>query len=404
MSGKIKTGDSTWSSASDMYVKTGPSTWNRARTAYVKTDASTWSLWFRAAISDAFNRSTSGSLGNADTGQTWSATSGTWYANGSQAQSDTAASSYPIASVDFGTTDVTVSATVSPGTGPAIWVNSSGDWIAAIAYQTQVNGTYSCNCSCNNCSSCGYATVYDYGWVANPTYTSTDNTTIVYTRVSGATYHAPTSAQTYCYITGYYQSASNTTCYYNSYAYTGTYVAGQPSYLSCDSGGAIYPDKTCCTCYNTSTNTTSQCTGSNGGGGTTCGGGSTYQVIGSHQEYQCSGYSGGTYPSCSCGSSCQTCGTLVNAYYLRLIQSVNGTVTTIGTDISLSSAATAIKITTAGDTITYQAYSDVALTSPLGSQGSYTPTTPTKATSHGIIKAPSSYAQGSTVDDFRISG
>jgi hypothetical protein len=40
----------------------------------------------------------------------------------------------------------------------------------------------------------------------------------------------------------------------------------------------------------------------------------------------------------------------------------------------------------------------------LGSQGSYTPTTPTKATSHGIIKAPSSYAQGSIVDDFRISG
>jgi hypothetical protein len=40
------------------------------------------------------------------------------------------------------------------------------------------------------------------------------------------------------------------------------------------------------------------------------------------------------------------------------------------------------------------------LTTTLGSALTYTPTSPTKATNHGIIKAPSDYSQGSTVDNF----
>jgi hypothetical protein len=70
----------------------------------------------------------------------------------------------------------------------------------------------------------------------------------------------------------------------------------------------------------------------------------------------------------------------------------------------LSSAPAAIKITTLGDTITYQAYSDTSLTSPLGSQGSITETSPNKVQNYGIIKAPTSYGQSSTVDNFKVSG
>jgi hypothetical protein len=61
-------------------------------------------------------------------------------------------------------------------------------------------------------------------------------------------------------------------------------------------------------------------------------------------------------------------------------------------------------MTTSGNTITYQAYSDTSLSSPIGSQGSITETSPTKVQNYGIIKAPSSYGQSSTVDNFKVSG
>lgn len=124
-------------------------------------------------IVDTFTRTTSGSLGQADSGQVWGATSGVWYATGSQAKSDTAASSYPIASISLAQ-NATVSASVSLGTGVAFWVTSSGSWWASTSVATETANPYSCNCStcCNTCTysggtypscSCGSTTVTDYG-------------------------------------------------------------------------------------------------------------------------------------------------------------------------------------------------------------------------------------------------
>ena len=408
MSGKIKTDATTWSSASDIYVKTSPNSWNLARTAWVKTGASTWSLWFRSAVRDSFARTTSGSLGAADTGQTWSATSGVWYANGSQAQSDTAASSYPIASIDYGVADVSVSATVSPGTGPAVWVNSSGNWYAAIAYQTQVNGTYACNCSCNGHYQ-GY-TIYCTGTDCNVCGSSQSTTTTTYAATptqtqTGWAYAGPAPVATRHCTNAQVQDPTNYNCYSTGDCYAGG--GGSVCSYGCEVG---HPG--CCSCYTPVYSTTYSCNSGDSISGSTCYhstttttcntcGSPSFGVCGSGSSF----VSGGTYPNCDgYGSSCQTCGTLVNAYWIRLLQSVNGTVTVIGSDISLPSAAAAIKITTSGNTITYQAYSDTSLATAIGTQGSYTPTSPTTATSHGIIKAPSSYAQGSTLDDFTISG
>jgi hypothetical protein len=370
MSGKIKVNSSTWASAQDMYVKTSSTSWASAKAAYVKTTSNTWVQWFRAAIKDGFTRTTTGSLGTADSGQTWNAVNGTWYANGSLAQSDDAATNYSIASINFGVTDVNVSATVSPGTGPAVWVQDANNWYAVIAYQKQVDGTYSCNCACSNCTSCGPSAVYGPstgGGSYNSTPTASGTTPLV--RVSGVTSH---------------------------------FVNGIVSY-TCDSGGSVHPEITCCTCF-TGGNTiyTNSCTGSSGTGPATC----TYPIVaGPIIGYTtvCSSSSGGTYPTCSCGSTCQTCGTLVDAYYVRLLSSVNGTVTTVGTDITLTSAAAAIKVTASGSTITYQAYSDSTMATTLGTAGSYTATSSVTSTNHGIIKAPSAYAQGSTVDNFTVS-
>jgi len=101
-------------------------------------------------ITDTFTRTTSGSLGTSDSGQVWSATRGTWFANGSQAVSNDSASGYPLASVSFAA-NTTVSATVSEATGVSYWVTDSNNWYATVSYATQ--SSYSCGCStcCNTC-------------------------------------------------------------------------------------------------------------------------------------------------------------------------------------------------------------------------------------------------------------
>ena len=48
-------------------------------------------------ITDTFTRTVSGSLGTANTGQVWTALRGTWFANGSVAQSSNTATDYAIA-------------------------------------------------------------------------------------------------------------------------------------------------------------------------------------------------------------------------------------------------------------------------------------------------------------------
>ena len=131
-----------------------------------------------------------------------------------------------------------------------------------------------------------------------------------------------------------------------------------------------------------------------------------YPCNSSYVGYVCSqSYDGTFYNHTQCGAyttpyscNCQTC----YNYYLRMLQSVGGSVSTATGDISLSSAAAAISVNTSGNTITAKAWSDTAMTTQLGSTQTYTPTSPTKGTGVGIIKAPADN-QGSTVDDFNAS-
>jgi hypothetical protein len=119
------------------------------------------------ALTDAFNRTTSGSLGSF-----WTAVRGTWYANGSAAQSDDSASSYAIAAATLGSNNMTVSASVGGGTGVSFWVSDSNNWWSA-AYTNNASG-YSCNCgTCQNpatctvtdCSRCGSYRYCNSGYV-----------------------------------------------------------------------------------------------------------------------------------------------------------------------------------------------------------------------------------------------
>ena len=154
-------------------------------------------------IQDFFTRTTTTSLGTANTGQTWLNTRGTWFANGSAAQSNDAASTYPLSSIPF-SQNVTVSAAVTEGTGVSFWVTDANNWYATVAYHTQAS--YSCNCStcCNTCThtggSCGSTcnTCQHTGGSCGNTYSCANGTT-------------PCNGNTVCY--------SNPGC-------TGTIVSG----------------------------------------------------------------------------------------------------------------------------------------------------------------------------------
>lgn len=92
-------------------------------------------LTFPASDSDNFNRTTSVLLGNTSgSGQSWTTRRGTWYANGSQAQSDDATSTVAMASVGTTSSNVTVSADVTAGTGIAWYVSSASSWWGAVPY------------------------------------------------------------------------------------------------------------------------------------------------------------------------------------------------------------------------------------------------------------------------------
>lgn len=185
----------------------------------------------RKLVFDTFTRTTSGGLGSTTSGAPWTAIRGTWFANGSAAQSDGAASDYPIATVDLGN-DVNASASVSPGCGIAFWVSDSGSWWASTAATTG----YDCNCqtcynscycaSCATCSSCGYV----------------QGSCAVYS-CSAAGYSNTVRSGTDCYnrTTGAYQGPAACTSYNQVY---------QCTYYSCAGTYACNPYScNCSTCY-----------------------------------------------------------------------------------------------------------------------------------------------------------
>jgi hypothetical protein len=417
MPAKIKLDASNWGSVTDVQVKTGANSWGLAKSAWLKTDASTWVRWFLGPITDSFNRSVSGALGNADSGETWTNVFGTWYANGSAAQSDTAASSNAIATVTYGVSDVTVGASITNGTGVAAWVVDANNWYALVSFQTQINTTYSCNCYCN-----GHCESYSY-----PVYNSGPSCYYCgsYTSGGGTTTYPATCTDA---LTGwsYYTSASiisrrctsaqvadpyNYNCFRTSDCYAGG--GGAACEYGCPNGGEIgHPGNY--SCYLPRYTTTCSCPSGGSLSGQTC----TISTAGTTTCYSCPNpdygvayyvggstcYGGGTYPNCDqYGGGCQTCGTLSNAYYIKIIRSVNGTITNLTGDISVGGLVGAVRLNTQGNNLSYQAYSNGDYTGLLTS-GTYAETSPAKANSYGIIKTSSSYGQGSTVDNFKISG
>jgi hypothetical protein len=132
----------TWRTVTGLSVKVG-GTWRTATSGFVKVGG-TWRQWFASKIEDAFNRaSTVTGLGTATSGQIWNALRGNWRISGSNtAISDDAASTYPIASINFGNADVKSQVDTTGGTGVAFWVSSAGSWWASYPRYTASTQTF----------------------------------------------------------------------------------------------------------------------------------------------------------------------------------------------------------------------------------------------------------------------
>lgn len=296
------------------------------------------------AITDLFTRTTAGSLGTANSGQSWVSTRGVWYANGSAAQSDDAASTYPISTIHLSKTDVTVSATISEGCGVVIWESSANSWYSVSSINAQ--SSYSCNCqtcynSCANCAICG----------TSSSCSRTSASVITSRRCSASDV-----------------SAGKPGCSSTSNCVDASVGTGVACGWSCPSGGDLGINNGC------------------GSNTATC-----YEII-----TTCNSCVNNTCSTYSC--NCQTCTS--TSYAMRLLKSVSGTISQVVSDVSLSANAAALRVVASGTSITATAYSDTEFSTAVGNTTVTPSPTPVTGTGVGIIKSPAGISQGSTVDNF----
>lgn len=274
----------------------------------------------------------------------WKTLSGEWSSSLTNVISTTDGSQYPISTIKLSRSDITSSAVVSGGTGINFWTIDKDNWWAVVSYNYSGSYTYQCNpygCNCStSCQTCYNMCLGSPVLVCDVVTTNCSN--------CGSGWQLNRCSQ------------------FSGYCHQGPCTNGYPASIS------------------------SPCTA------TTC------RYV-QYYDSPCQPY------SCNCSTSCastcyQTCSGTEYKYYLRLLNSVNGVVSTVGTDIDLGSqAATAIEISTSGNNIIAKAYSNTNKTSQLGTTLSYSASSPTKGFNVGIIKTPSNYNQGSTVANFVAS-
>jgi hypothetical protein len=367
MPGQIKV-SGTWRTAGSALVKVSGS-WRSVTSGWVKVGG-VWKQWFIGLITDTFTRTTSGSLGTANTGQSWTSKFGVWYANGSQAQSDAGTSANTagaVAVVDIGNPNATVSlgnsaATgVNPGTGVAFWSTAAGSWWGAVSYSDQTTSFVPS----------------DYG----PIYTSYSGTAS--SSCTGTAVSCSDSTNT-CNPGGCgavsVSSVGTYSCNNSRYPYFGYNGFGQAvCYFYTDNGDnipATLTGNTYTRTQNTTVTTYTCNSGDSGGGSSSTCTNTTYGYRGTQQV------------------------TSTN-YYLQVLYSLaGGAAYTVQSTNTTASEVKSINVSTSGNN-----YSVTAYNSSYGSLGTWSGTNSgTKGTQHGIVKAYSSYAQGSTADNFSAQG
>ena len=97
------------------------------------------------------------------------------------------------------------------------------------------------------------------------------------------------------------------------------------------------------------------------------------------------------------------CGTCY-PQYIRIVQSVANTISTIGTYLvgTGTSAVKSLRVSTSGQQITTKAYSDENLVTQIGNDLVYTATGAVLDQRFGLVVMPSAYTQGYSVDEISI--
>ena len=316
---------------------------------------------------DTFNRANE-TLLRSSNGGLWNIIRGTWTVASNKAATADAASTYPLAAVNMATSNVDISLKgVSQGSTAALWVTDSGNWWGVGIDQA----TTSCNCQ--TCTT-NYNTIYYY----------------ISSYTCGNAY-----CQGNCATTNYVCNAYNYTCNVVGNRYCKTYSGGNCKAYGTFKG--VYDcyggfNATVCNAYNAGNCNESYADQHN------CK--TASYPCASYNYYACgactaSAYNANnpTYYSCNC----QTC----YPQYIRVIQSVASTVSVL-TSWTMSAVINSFKVLVRGSQITTKAYSDTALASQIDSDLVYTPTGVAVTARYGIMVKPSSYAQGSTVDEVQI--
>lgn len=331
-------------------------------------------------IIDSFNRTnTASTLGNTDTGNTWSILTGTWKINNNKAESTSNASDYALAKVDLGSYNASVSTDVTAGgVGPAVWISDANSWWASsVNYRSVFTDTSYISCSGGPTSGkcqqpgCGVeSSTQNCYLVAGNTYSSTSGCPIIDPCGTGYGFNTQEGNVSYSY----------------SCSGSGGAQVTAPTVFSCLS--SLDVGKVCSRYY--------------------AAGLWYYSTCAQIQTTTCRSYTTGTSTSYSCSNSPITVGGGYTTYYtdLKLYNKNGGSVTEIKTEqltsnTSSYTAAGSIVISTSGNSITAKAYTGSGLTgSQIGSTLTHNPTSPNKGTSVGIIKTPSTANQGSTLDNF----
>jgi hypothetical protein len=330
---------------------------------------------------DTFNRANE-TLDLSSDGTKWKIWgSAIWSIVSNKVSTSTAASSYPLASVSTISSDVTVSLKgVSQGSTAALWVTASNQWWGIGIDQTTVSASTLnpteraiTGCSCQTCTSPGNVANYNYvaayvynvgtgtyNYVCNASsypagnYNYNCNTYNVGNCNNNARYPCNFFSEGMCNVYSYYCDRAG-----NRYCTNAMYAIANYNY-SCNS--AAYPQN-------------------------------YYYVTGANAAYPPGNSNATTYYECNC----QTC----YPQYVRFIQSVSGTVTTL-TSWIVSTVVNSLKVTTSGSSTTTKVYSDTNLVTQIGSDLTYTPTGVTIAPNYGIMVKPSSYSQGNTIEEITI--
>ena len=322
------------------------------------------------AIVDLFNRTTSGSLGTANSGQVWGATRGVWFANGSAAQSNATATDYALASIPLNP-NATINVDTTGGCGPAFWVTDSGSWWAAFPYYTS-SGAGSCTgpdaycytAGCTPANSCGTINQTTGSTCTGPTVSCTDTTNTCNPGGCG------TVTVTSVVISAHYAS-NDTDCS----AIGGTSVACSNCGTS-GSPGSCSPAPSYYCCY-----------------------------IPSYTQYT---RTQNTPVTTYTRWSATTVTTTTYTSAVRILSSVSGTVstnstTTLATSTSSQQNIASMQVNTNGTTVTIKGYSGAGQTTQMGSTITITPSSPVRGEGVGIIKAPTVDSQGSTLDNFNAT-